>query len=139
VLVFPGISLLPMTVVPFFAAIAVWTATLAGVALVAVAADWPHSHNRGHALFGALTDPFSLAALCALVIAAVLVTSPPATSSALRETLAIASGILATLFTAAAVAAHLAHPPLFIFRGTPDNRAALRRRTASSPRATIRP
>lgn len=102
---FPGIPHLPVTVVPFFAAIG---AGVAGLGLIGIT-EWLVARMRDRRDWqptaDALFDPLAAAALVSFAVGFVLFADPPATVAALRTLAASASGALALVLLAASVGA----------------------------------
>jgi hypothetical protein len=105
---FPGIPHVPMTIVPFFAALG---AGVAGLGMIGMMA-WLVARTRGRRTWSrsadTLFDPLAAAALVSFVVGFVLFANPPATADVLRTVAASATGALALVFLTASLGA-IAH------------------------------
>jgi hypothetical protein len=106
--VYPGIPHVPMTIVPFFAALG---AGVAGLGMIAMLA-WLVARMRGWRTWSrsadTLFDPLAAASLVSFVLGVVLFSNPPATADTLRTVAASSSGALAVVFLIASLGA-IAH------------------------------
>jgi hypothetical protein len=102
---FPGLPHVPMTIVPFFAALG---AAVAGLGIIGIAA-WLVARARGRRSWSkdsdVLFDPLAAAALVSFGVGLVLFTDPPATVDMLRVVATSASGALALVFLTASFGA----------------------------------
>jgi hypothetical protein len=97
----PGLSQLPMVLVPLFAATGV-SVTLLGAVMAAAWVMSRRGASRGergvvHAVF----DPLAMSAIVAFGAAGVLIVGPPATAASLRELAIAVSATFAVLFAVA--------------------------------------
>ncbi|HWH52047.1 MAG TPA: hypothetical protein VN651_10940 [Gemmatimonadaceae bacterium] len=99
----PGLSELPMVLVPLFAATGVSVTLLGAVMAVAWVMSRrgvsPDARRGVHALF----DPLAMSAVVAFGAAAVLIVGPPATAASLRSLAVAVSATFAALFAVAAL------------------------------------
>jgi len=102
---FPGLPHVPMTIVPFFAALG---AGVAGLGMIGITA-WLVARMRGGRDWSKdaelLFDPLGAAALVSLVFGSLLFANPPATVGTLRVVAATGSGALALVFLTASLGA----------------------------------
>lgn len=103
--VLPGLPHVPMTIVPFFAALG---AGIAGLGLIGIT-EWLVVRARGRRDWSTdaelLFDPLAAAALVSFLIGFLLFTNPPATVGTLRVVAATGSGALALVFLTASLGA----------------------------------
>jgi hypothetical protein len=102
---FPGIPHVPMTIVPFFAALGAGVAGLGVIGMTAWLVARAHSHRSWSKTADVLFDPLAAAALVSFGVGLVLFTDPPATVNMLRVVAASASGALALVFLTASFGA----------------------------------
>jgi hypothetical protein len=102
---FPGMPHVPMTIVPFFAALG---AAVAGLGMIGMTA-WLVARARGRGSWSkdsdVLFDPLAAAALVSFGVGLVLFTDPPTTVATLRVVASAASGALTLVFLAASFGA----------------------------------
>ena len=103
----PGITEVPMTLVPFFGAVGSMAAVLGLAALVL----WTVAHHRLHPQhrrgMGALFDPLATIGFLAMGVGGVLFFHPPTTAETLRDMIAAAGIVLAASFAVSAFGALL--------------------------------
>jgi len=102
-LLLPGITEVPMSVVPLFGAAGAVAGVLGVIAIIAVAAAHiRHGHTLG---YEAMFDPIAAVALVSVGIGALLFTDPPATAGKLRVLVGTGGVVLGGSFLIASLGA----------------------------------
>src|SRR6185437_13512392 len=116
----PGLSELPMVLVPLFAATGVSVTLLGAVMAGAWAISRRGASRAARGVVHALFDPLAISAVVAFGAAGVLIVGPPATAASLRALAIAVSATFAVLFVVASLGV-----------------ATLRPRVSASPAARI--
>ena len=109
----PGLSQLPMVLLPLFAATGVSVTLLGAVMAAAWVVSRRGASRAARGVVHAVFDPLAMSAIVAFVAAGVLIVGPPATAGSLRALAIAVSASFAALFTVAGLGVATLRPALF--------------------------